>query len=598
MGKVAQSIESFVLCRCQWYSARMKRTCGQVAGVCDNQPIALTSSELSEYAKNCGTDVAVQYVVEQTGIDPRDCVKDGSPDWIGCSKSAMQAYTGVDPDDLLGLVDEDGNIDWQSAVELAGSIGAVALCTAYGLGAAAAICGKVGGAIAGALAKVGAAAVELFASIFEGQTVTIIQPDAFNCAIEVQRFFAGTARSYTVRVMALRTLGVMTLAMLDKLSHAWPKLYGTGASHADIYKKLVEYGLRVPNGVWGGWKALFCADSDGGWVDGVSPPNTRYRYNESIWSVLKTLSPPVKRFWWDIYSGRIKEDPGRDSDIEYRLNTFFDMEKSTPTFFASYGETVGSEIGSVGGLTSFRMHDVRANITRENGWQAFMKKAKEAGLLDARNYNADERSSHWLFLCSGSNPLNLACVKYNNKIVAGGVPVPFSQSLECKGHTVMYVAADPGVDYWCLEQLGGISNEQFEKVKATWLSTLQSSVQMALAGPSRIEAMKKAEAEKQAQAQASGWGTALVALLGLGAAGGLGYSWYAKKWPFAGKRNPTWRRYRLVGDKEDFLLRDFIRDNAWLNVNQIMVLDAAKPGEIVTLEQAGTGNLLSLQRTE
>lgn len=108
-------------------------------------PDELTGPALSAYAKECGKEAAISYVVSETGIDPRKYLKGGEPDWtaIGGTVATYELGAPIDPN----VMNPDGTINYDVVAKDAGSIAAVAVCTAYGAGAAAPLCGIVGGAV-------------------------------------------------------------------------------------------------------------------------------------------------------------------------------------------------------------------------------------------------------------------------------------------------------------------------------------------------------------------------------------------------------------------------------------------------------------------
>lgn len=438
---------------------------------------------------------------------------------MGTKEDILNA-AGVDPK-LASLVDNDGNIDWESSLKLGGSTAAVAVCSAYGLAAAAPICSKVGSFLGSAVYKLAQSASDIWNSIFGGEH-KIIQPDVYNCTIMVQKFFTGGAdgpliigdspSKYAQRMFALRTLAVTTLSMCERVGKVWPELdsrpWHDGGTYgpSGIYLKLVKLGLQVPNGIWGSKHALFSAENEGGWQKGTSPANTEYRYTDSTWALLKTLLPHEPRYWWDFYRDNQYEDPARVADIKIRIDLLNDMEKNTPAFPVGY-----------------------------HG--AWMDNAKTDGLLAPRTYNNDESASHWLFSCSEGKILK--CVKHNNKDRLRW-PMPGGGYMPCGVNTVLYVASDPGLDYWCMSDQ--ISDEQFEQVKQIWVSSLESSVQKALGLDQPLGLVQQQSRALQSRVTGlnrdGGWGAGawLALTAGIGAVGYLGYAWKKRAWPFPKKR--------------------------------------------------------------
>ncbi len=429
---------------------------GMLSEACDEYPVGLTKSELERHAQKCGSDAALRYIKDETGIDVSQYTKDGKPDWGACAKALFERYTGVSTGDVE-ILTEDGDVNYEGICEIAGTVVASAVCTAVGAGAIAPLCGLAGSVLGKVVYNLASAAADLFKAIF-GSDPKIIQPDAHNCVLLAQAYFLGQfngaswiknptvdPRVYSMRYMAMRGLIVTTLGLVDKLQKSWEKLSGSDASIAEAYEMLVSEGFRMPRGVWRAYPQLLTADRNGGWQDGTGPENTRYRYTESMWAFLKTLVPPTERFWWDVYSRRVLEDPARQNDIQYRVNAFAEFEKLTPVF----------PIG--GAEDSFSPEQLQA-------------------LRSSTQYNSDEASCHWLILCGGSNPMSLAWVTWAGQAVfyppyhgAGGL---WKSTDTPKGHTVLYIKSDIDIDYWC----GVVDEAKFNEMLTLWMQTLEAAV--------------------------------------------------------------------------------------------------------------------------
>jgi len=478
---------------------------GTLQGPCDDTalPEGLTSEELKDYAKRCGKDAAMAYVKEQTGVDVSACVSsDGSDvDWTCAAKQGIGAYTGIPVDDL-DIFDEDGNIDFEASFRLAGEIAAVAVCTAYGAGAAAPICGAIGGRIGGIVYSIAQEATETFTEIFGGgKEPRIYQPDAFNCSIQAQRAFAGafdgtpqmnpgvSLKKYTSRLLTLRSLMVATLDTLDRLERNWPALAGQQATKAEIYEKLTANGLQMPRMLWDKWRYLFAADADGAWFDGTSAPNTRYRVSRSVLAFVNTLMPRRPPLQWDIWV-----TPGAETSEQNtpKLTTLLSLLTVDQMLANRYRYKLG-------GATECRAPSLspldivaaqQGVVLNASPCPALVTEEQyDAFQLAGGNFNSNSPSAHWLIVCGG-DPVGLKAIEWSNVTVydafqgsiarsydpetgvrVGGMRAPIS------GHTVLHIASNIDIDYWCLLA----SDNLFETMKTVWIKSLDASVKRTLA---------------------------------------------------------------------------------------------------------------------
>lgn len=492
-----------------------------LGSACDNYPIGLTKSELERYAKECGSEKTCQYVSQQLGTDITGWCKGDLTDWKTVAKGAFTYYTGVNADDVLGLIDSDGNIDFKSGFKLGGSVAAAAVCTAYGLGFIAPVCGKVGSFIGGIIYDVGGVLVDVVSGIFGvGSDYKPYQPDASWAIKHAYGFFSGQydydngyfaktkMMDYTSRVFAVRSLSVATISMFDNISKFWLKASKekTGKEEFipvfDIFHRFIKNGLVLPRC----WTDVFVADQNGGWQWGDSPAETEYGYTK-MWPFLAALQEQKpERFWWDIYSHKEDEDPARFSDLEYRINTIDKMRACTPNYpFKS--------IGADGYITSEYVDEITSDNQCKYPKQAFCcwegKEWDSEGiehnfgyLICPGNENDNFHESCWSVRCGGQsiylkavqlNGENLvymsdatcvmesvklgymfgSCSKYRNDInpLSGTVPGNVA------GHSVVDIISTTALDFWCYH----VSKDHFQSMINLWAESLEFATQAILA---------------------------------------------------------------------------------------------------------------------
>ncbi len=545
---------------------------GALSGVCDdtNLPSGLTKEELEDYAKRCGRDAAVAYLKEQTGVDVTGCVSTNADvDWECAAKAGISAYTGVSVDSL-DIFDENGNIDFEASFELAGEIAAVAICTAYGAGAAAPICGAIGGRIGSVVYDIASGATETFKEVFGlgGKERRIFQPDAFNCAIQAQKAFAGafdgtpqmapglSLGSYTARLFALRSMMLATIGTLDKLERDWPALAGQQTTKQELYKELVANGLQMPRNLWDKWRYLFAADQEGAWFDGTSPANTRYRVSRSVLAFVQTLTPRRPPSPWDI-----SVIPGAESKESYepKLKDLLSLSSGEALVENKYPYLLGGPTECVTPppelvTTPGAVADVLdASVAAVVGATACVSPLTQAQYdafrkAEGNNFDSGGPNCHWLIICGG-DPVSLRAIEWNNvtvydsfaEVITGGYnqrEQPDALRVggarrDISGHTVLYIASQIDVDYWCLLA----TDAQFEAMKTLWVKSLDASVKKTLAKARKqrvmswggVFAMKpgiqvKPIAVEPARGKGPGWGAWALAFAGLAGILGGGYA--------------------------------------------------------------------------
>ena len=222
-------------------------------------PDDLTGPSLSAYAKACGKDVAMKYVVSETGIDPSKYLKNGTePDWtaIGGAVATYELGAPIDPN----VMNPDGTINYDTVAKDAGSIAAVAVCTAYGAGAAAPLCGVIGGAIGEgayelgkALYSVGAKAADAIACFFGDCTddppaPPVFVPGDIGSSNAVVVWYWQNERLYLTRLAALRGLVVTAIASIEQQRILWQTATKKPVTWVQMYHRAVTNGLLLPDG--------------------------------------------------------------------------------------------------------------------------------------------------------------------------------------------------------------------------------------------------------------------------------------------------------------------------------------------------------------
>jgi hypothetical protein len=150
----------------------------------------------------------------------------------------------------------------------------------------------------------------------------------------------------------------------------------------------------------------------------------------------------------------------------------------------------------------------------------------------------------------------------------------------------LYLQTDMGLEYWLTQ----IDDDSFEQLKTVWAESLRKAVHGVMAKPRlighAIANSGDAARLRRDESTGMGTGTALLLLAGIGAAGGLGYAWHAKKWPFANRKpNPAAKRFWLVGHPEagEFTLHEFRRDNEFLAPEDILAIERLSVGDSVEI---------------
>jgi len=244
-------------------------------------PPDLSGGALKAYATKCGEDVAAAYVAQETGIDPRTIVKGGKIDWIAVGGAVASYELGgpVDPK----VWNPDGSPNWNTIVKDAGAIGAAAFCTAYGAGAAAPVCGAIGGevatilydqagkplydagkAIVNAVADVASGVSNLVSDIFGSDddpppkpVTEWYQPSRFGAIRAVVAWYYQVDREYALNLVAARFITLAALGAVEQLRVAWEKRSGTAVTFGEMLGRFRKAGLELLPG-WQnaiGWDA-------------------------------------------------------------------------------------------------------------------------------------------------------------------------------------------------------------------------------------------------------------------------------------------------------------------------------------------------------
>lgn len=186
--------------------------CGDVtfAGSCSDGPDSFSEEGLKAYAAACGEDTAADYVVQETGIDPRQYISNGQIDWKAAVHTAVLWETGVNVD-INSFIGPDGEIKWEGIAQEAGAIGGAAACTAIGAGVIAPICSYLGGKLGKALYEVGEA---LF-----GSDNPPPPPLSYTAAANSIR--DAIHGNWILRCLAIRGLTLTTLEAAYQIQQTW-----------------------------------------------------------------------------------------------------------------------------------------------------------------------------------------------------------------------------------------------------------------------------------------------------------------------------------------------------------------------------------------
>lgn len=497
-----------------------------LGSACDDYPVGLTKSELERYAKECGSEKVCQYVSQQTGMDISGWCKGDLTDWKTVAKGAFTYYTGVNVDDVAGLIDENGDIDFKNGFELGGGIAAAAICTSYGLGLVSPICSKVGSFIGGVIYNIGGKFIDALVSIFgSGGEYKAFQPDASWAIKHSYGFFSGKYDNdygyfaktkmvdYTSRVFAIRSLSVATISMIDNISKFWLKStkekFGKEefVDTVSVFHRLINNGLLLPRC----WADLFVADTHGGWEWITSPEGTEV-VKTSMWSFLSALQQEkLERFWWDTYSSKQDEDPSRFGDLEYRINTIARLKTCTPNY--QFDKINANEYDNSLYPNEIKSKDNCSDLPQK--FCCWYGKEFDSGgvennftqLICDDNKDRINNESCWNVICGGL-PIYLEAVSFNGDNILymsdstcviesyRYSPNAFFGNKQCfdyfsernpitgavsgyhvSGNSVAKIVSTTSLDFWCYI----VEGDQFQSMINLWAETLESSVRYILA---------------------------------------------------------------------------------------------------------------------
>lgn len=209
---------------------------------------------LKAYAQACGEEKALQQLTSQ-GVDVAKIKRlaNGDVDWRDAA-SATATYEFGTNVDVREFIDDDNNIRWDKVAEAAGSVAAAAACTAYGAGAAAPVCGFVGGKLGGTLYAVGDQFVSAVGDIFGSSTpVPPIQvPSPQQSVNLVAQFYLENLRGYLQGLAAVRGVALVAASTARMLSDMLHAATGETVSPNDMIRRMQHAGMSLP----GGWTSL------------------------------------------------------------------------------------------------------------------------------------------------------------------------------------------------------------------------------------------------------------------------------------------------------------------------------------------------------
>jgi len=229
-----------------------KQTGLPIADGCLIKPANLSGPELQAYALRCGQDAAAAYVKEQTGIDARKYIKDGKPDWAAVGGAVAKEYFGTSVD-FHQMFNDDGSVNYRDITGQVAGIAAAAVCTAYGAGAAASVCGWLGSTVGKALYDVGEAFIEFlgFGSDDDQRASYIYNPTAEDAQRWAVQWWVINRPEYLRQIMAIRAVSVASLSAASMLIKAWEAALGEKLTLPQMLRMMTERGLALPAG-WAG----------------------------------------------------------------------------------------------------------------------------------------------------------------------------------------------------------------------------------------------------------------------------------------------------------------------------------------------------------
>lgn len=268
---------------------------GDVPLKCADAPADLSGPALKAYAASCGQDAAIAYVKTEVGVDPTKFIKNGQVNWNEVGGAIITYETGAPID--ANVFEADGSLNYRVIVKDAGSIAAAAVCTAYGLGAVAPICGVVGGALGQALYDLG----KDFLGLFESAP-PYVDPSPFASVNEVAKWYSVYAADYIKNFASARGVVLVQIQTAFTMALLWSKATKTNPDMKAAWNRLVDAGMKAPVG----WHALLGLESN--WQIDVQAVNEKVLIKEvAICRILFGFSQSV----WDL-SGQ-KVNGGKDS---------------------------------------------------------------------------------------------------------------------------------------------------------------------------------------------------------------------------------------------------------------------------------------------
>lgn len=203
---------------------------------------------LKAYAQECGEEKALQQLTAQ-GIDVSKIKRlaNGEIDWRD-GASAVASYELGTNVDVREMVDDDNNIRWDKVAETAGSVAAAAVCTAYGAGAAAPVCGFVGGKLGGAIYKVGSEFVDAVGDVFGSKTPPILVPSPDQTVNLVAQFYLEHLPGYLQGLAAMRGVAMIAASTARMLNNMLFAATGESMDLNDMIRRMQHAGMALPAG--------------------------------------------------------------------------------------------------------------------------------------------------------------------------------------------------------------------------------------------------------------------------------------------------------------------------------------------------------------
>lgn len=254
---------------------------------------------LKAYAQECGEEKALQQLTSQ-GIDVARLKRlaSGEIDWRD-GASAVASYELGTNIDVREMVDDDNNIRWDKVAEAAGAVSAAAICTAYGAGSAAPVCGFVGGKLGGAIYNVGDEFVSAVGDIFSSKTTPpILVPSPDQTINLVAQFYLDNLPGYLQGLAAMRGVAMIAASTARMLNNMLFAATGESMDLNDMIRRMQHAGMSLP----------------AGWISTLRMPNNQNGFFSAVGASDGTVQIATTELALIHYAFGMNYNPAFDSD--------------------------------------------------------------------------------------------------------------------------------------------------------------------------------------------------------------------------------------------------------------------------------------------